>query len=102
MPDDEYPMPTQAQTLEWVRERFPGRDDPERRALKLGEEAGEVLGAVIKIGEGRKTKDDLARELAQVVICAMALAESAEINLDSAIRAEWFVCGVRRWGATNG
>jgi len=82
-------MPTQAQTLEWVRRQWPGHTDPRSRALKLGEEAGEVLGAVVKMDEGRKTLADLAMELAQLVICAMALAESAGIDLEQAIAAEW-------------
>lgn len=82
-------LPTQAQTLEWVRERWPDRTDPMWRALKLGEEAGEVQGAVVKMGQGRKTLADLATETAQLVICAMALAESAGFDLTSAIAAEW-------------
>lgn len=81
--------PTQAQTLEWVRERWPSRDTPMWRALKLGEEAGEVQGAVVKLSEGRKTLDDLAAETAQLVICAMALAESAGFDLQAEVRAEW-------------
>lgn len=93
-------LPTQKQTLDWVRERFPTRCDPDSRALKLGEEAGEVQGAVIKMGEGRKTLADLATETAQLVICAMALAESAGFDLNAAIEAEWERCGVRVW--TNG
>lgn len=80
---------TQAQTLEWVSERWPDRTDSMWRALKLGEEAGEVQGAVIKMAEGRKTLGDLAAETAQLVICAMALAESAGFDLQRSIAAEW-------------
>lgn len=86
-------MPTQAQTLEWMRRRWPERTDPIWRALKLGEEAGEVQGAVIKMDEGRKTLADLSTETAQLVICAMALAESAGFDLEAAIATEWARCG---------
>jgi NTP pyrophosphatase (non-canonical NTP hydrolase) len=88
-------IPTQAQTLDWVKDLWPDKTDPSCRALKLGEEVGEVLGAVIKITEGRKTLVDLATETAQLVICAMALAESAGFDLRSAIAAEWERCGTR-------
>jgi NTP pyrophosphatase (non-canonical NTP hydrolase) len=84
--------PTQAQVLEWARQRWPERSDPLWRALKLGEEAGEVQGAVVKMAEGRKTLADLTTETAQLVICAMALAESAGFDLHSAITAEWERC----------
>lgn len=94
--------PTQAQTLAWVRERWPDRTDPMWRALKLGEEAGEVQGAVVKMGEGRATLADLMTETAQLVICAMALAESAGFDLQLAIAAEWQRCGVRVWGCADG
>ena len=82
-------IPTQAEVLEWTRARWPNHCDPRSRALKLGEEAGEVLGAVVKMSEGRKTLSDLATELAQLRLCAMALAESAGIDLDKATAAEW-------------
>lgn len=91
--DDPYrhrpSMPDQAQTLAWVAERWPDRTALIWRAAKLGEEAGEVLGAVIKMDEGRKTLADLRMEVAQVVICAMALAESAGFDLFTAIADEY-------------
>lgn len=86
---DQARFPSQEQTLAWVAEKWPDRTDPIWRAGKLCEEAGEVMGAVIKMDEGRKTLDDLRMELAQVVICAMALAESAGIGLFPAVQAEY-------------
>jgi NTP pyrophosphatase (non-canonical NTP hydrolase) len=42
-------MPTQADVLAWVARRWPNRTTPIWRAGKLCEEAGEVMGAVIKV-----------------------------------------------------
>lgn len=83
------PHPTQAQTLAWVAQRWPDRTGLIWRAGKLCEEAGEVMGAVIKMDEGRKTLDDLRMETAQVVICAMALAEAAGFDLRNAVTDEY-------------
>lgn len=93
-------LPTQVDTLEWCRHKgFPL--DPQGRAMKLGEEAGEVLGAVVKMAEGRKSVHDLAQETAQLVICALALAQSAGFDLEGAIADEWDRCGTREWGDGN-
>lgn len=86
---DESALPSQADVLGWVRRHYPSNTDPASRALKLGEEAGEVQGAVIKMAEGRKTIEDLRTELAQLVLCAMGLAESAGTGLWAAVASEW-------------
>lgn len=87
-------MPTQRQTLEWVAERWPDHCTPAWRAVKLAEEAGEVCGAVIKSSEGvdRKTAEDVAQETAQLVICAMALAETVGFNLFAEVEKEYRRC----------
>lgn len=82
-------FPTQADTLAYVAERWPDRCTPIWRAAKLCEEAGEVMGAVIKMDEGRKTLADLRQETAQVVICAMALAQSAGFDIREAVSDEY-------------
>lgn len=82
-------MPTQADVLAWVADRWPNRTTPIWRAGKLSEEAGEVMGAVIKVDEGRKTVEDIRMEAAQVVICAMGLAESVGFDLWQAVADEW-------------
>lgn len=82
-------LPTQRQVLDWVRRHYPSKADPEGRALKLGEEAGGVQGAVIKIAEGRKTIEDLRTELAQLALCTMGLAESVGVDLQAAVGSEW-------------
>lgn len=85
-------FPTQADTLAWVAARWPDRTTPIWRAAKLCEEAGEVMGAVIKTDEGRKTAADVAQETAQVVICAMALAESVGFDLFGEVAKEYQRC----------
>lgn len=84
--------PTQADVLAWVVARWPGRGTPHWRASKLCEEAGEVMGAVIKMDEGRKTLADLAQESAQATICLMALAESAGFDLMAEVAKEYDRC----------
>lgn len=81
-------MPSQADALAWVRNKH-WPTTPEARALKMAEEAGEVCGAVTKIPEGRKTIDDLRMELAQLVLCAMTVAEASMIDLWDAVAEEW-------------
>lgn len=80
----------QADVLAWAAKRWPDGVDVQSRALKLAEEAGEVIGAVVKMPEGRKSKADLAIELAQLVMCAKGLAEAAGIDLDAAVSSEWW------------
>ena len=86
---DSFPIggafPTQRQVFDWIRDRWPQQASPEWRALKLAEEAGEVAGAVVKREEGRTTDADVRMETAQVVICAMALAESVGFDLWEAV-----------------
>lgn len=82
-------LPAQVTCLDWVRDKWPDRTTPIWRAAKLCEEAGEVIGAVIKTDEGRKTIDDVKMETAQVVICALALAESVGFDLWQAVVDEY-------------
>lgn len=89
--------PSSDEVLRWVRERWPDHCDPTWRAMKLAEEAGEVVGAVVKMAEGRKTKADLATEMAQLVMCVLGLAAAADIDLDVAVRNEWADMQTRQW-----
>lgn len=66
------------------------------RAVELGGEVGEALNVVKKLDReargwrgSRATKEDLAAELADVVICADLLALSAGIDLETAITAKF-------------
>ena len=84
-------LPTQREVLDWVRSQWPDSTSLLWRALKLGEEVGEVQEAVVKMSEEppRKSAIDLAQETAQLTLCAMALAEAAGFDLQSEICAEW-------------
>lgn len=89
-PHEGFSLPTQAQTLAW--RRWKGyRTDLDACVMKLAEEAGEVVAAVLKMQEERPgfDKDHLALELAQAAICCMGAAEAAGIDLDSAVRGHW-------------
>lgn len=87
-------LPSQADVLQWARDRWPDRCTPIWRAAKLAEEAGEVMGAVIKSGEDppRKSEADIAQETAQLVICAMGLAESVGFDLFAEVAKEYERC----------
>ncbi len=90
----EREVPTQAETLEFVRQRWPNRVEPIWRASKCAEEAGECLGALNKPW---LTVDDLEKETAQLAICVMALAESAGFDLRQAVADEWVRANERTW-----
>lgn len=85
---------TQADTLQFVVERWPERVAPEWRALKVSEEAGEVCGAMNKPWKGAK---EVEIETAQLIICAMSLAEAVGFDLFKAVAEEWERAIVRVW-----
>lgn len=89
--------PTQAEMLAFVAARWPDRCGPDHRAMKVAEEAGEVVGAVVKMSEGRKTTADVGQEAAQLVLVTMALCESIGVDLHAAIAAEWADLATRQW-----
>lgn len=99
MPADLSLIPTQAETLEFVRQRWPSRIAPIWRAAKCAEEAGEVLGTLNKPW---LTAEDLEHEAAQLAICVMALAESAGFDLRQAIADEWRRANERVWPGAEG
>lgn len=74
-------LPTQAEVLEWVAARWPDMTTTEWRAIKVGEESGEVLGAVIKAALGLKPRSEIGVEAAQTVLCLMALAAAEGFDL---------------------
>lgn len=90
-------MPTQVQVLAWVAERWPNYVSTVWRAMKTGEEAGEVLGAVIKADLGLKPRSEIRKETAQLVVCAMGLAEAEGFDLWNAVADEWQDMATRVW-----
>ena len=97
-------VPTQKDTLDFVRVHWPKHVHVQARVNKLVEECGEVMGAWVKMGDGtgRKSITDLAQETAQLVICAMALAEAAGFDLENEIADEWERANVRVWPGQEG
>ena len=67
----------------------------EHRAMKLTEEAAEVVKYLTRKAEGR-SPGDLDHELADVVIAACGVASAAGIDLEAAIEARWNVIRGRR------
>jgi len=77
----------QTQTHLWREAKYPGTS-LEHRALKVGEEAGEVQRCVTRAAEGRSggTPADLRREVADLVIAACGVASGAGFDLSDALR----------------
>ena len=71
----------------WRETRYPGTS-LEHRALKVGEEAGEVQRCVTRAAEGRSggTLANLRQEVADLVIAACGVASGAGFDLSDALR----------------
>lgn len=85
---------------ERLREAFPEMDLVHERTMKLAEESGEAVGAVLRyLNMTRRTGTlyDVAEELADVVICAMTLAEALGLNLEYAVHAKSEKVMARGW-----
>jgi NTP pyrophosphatase (non-canonical NTP hydrolase) len=100
-PNADY-VPTQAETLTFVKERWPHMADAQSRLNKMGEEYGEIVGAFVKMRDntGRKTLVDLAQETAQLAICVMAFAEANGFDLRREVAEEWERATHRQWVGT--
>ncbi len=82
-----------ARQAEWCPEQVP---DLSFRGNELGGECGEAQNVIKKLERERQgwrgsraTKDDLAQELADVVICTDLCAVTAGIDLDAAVVAKF-------------
>lgn len=64
---------TEDEILGIVEEQW-GIQNPTTIALKVGEEAGEVQGAVVKMGEGRAGVEHLKAEIGDALIALSSLA----------------------------
>lgn len=67
----------------------PGSDHVIRRAGKLCEEAGEVMGAALKMSEGTRSKQDLKDEVGDLLITALALCYSAGLDPEECFEDRW-------------
>lgn len=79
----------QAEINEWQRSRWPDTAVVPYPALKLAEEVGEVVGAVVKVNEGRATLIDLKNEIGDAMISLLNLAETYGINTEMAFLSRW-------------
>lgn len=71
-----------------IAQRWPSAD-PFSQACKVAEEAGEVVGAVIKQREGRRTEDDVLDELADTVIAAVAAIQARHDCAELVVLDRW-------------
>jgi hypothetical protein len=74
------------------------------RAIDTGRAGGVAStrssgGVLLEVEQGisGKTAADIAQETAQVVICALALAEAVGFDLLAEVRSEWDACNKREW-----
>ena len=85
----------------WHARNFPGSTLP-LAALVLSEETGEVSRAVTKMIQGiRGTKEEweveLKKELGDVIIAALSLANHAGLNIEDVILSRWSDISSRDW-----
>jgi phosphoribosyl-ATP pyrophosphohydrolase len=73
----------------WRDARWPMNKTVDRSAMKVAEEAGEVVGAAVKMAEGRASMWNLATEAADTVIALYGLAHAAGFDLDLHVRERW-------------
>lgn len=71
-----------------IKDRWPTADQFSQ-ACKVAEEAGEVVGAVIKQREGRRTEDDVLDELADTVIAAIAAIQARGVAAELVVMDRW-------------
>ncbi|MBS1694489.1 MAG: hypothetical protein JST91_19920 [Actinobacteria bacterium] len=60
-----------------------------QRVAKVGEEGGEVVGALIKRAEGRSDTAHLLAELGDVFLAALAAADQLGVTPSAIISARW-------------
>jgi hypothetical protein len=79
----------------WQAATFPGHNSPLVKAGKVTEEAGEVMGAVIKFLDGRRGLVSVAEEGADLVVALAGLFELLGIDLDVAVHEHWATVRLR-------
>lgn len=81
----------QVEVVVWHDREWGGPDvkDIVKAGAKVAEEAGEVVGAAIKIDEGRDTAQHLADEAGDVVIALATACSRAGVSLGDAVISRW-------------
>ena len=62
---------------------------PFKQCAKVAEEAGEVVGAAIKLDEGRRTEQDVLDELADTIIAAIAAIQARKRDPRRVVSDRW-------------
>ncbi|WP_234788391.1 hypothetical protein [Mycolicibacterium conceptionense] len=70
------------------RRRWP-TSTPFKQCAKVAEEAGEVVGAAIKLDEARRTEQDVLDELADTVIAAIAAIQARNRDPRRVVSDRW-------------
>ncbi|MCX5046691.1 hypothetical protein OG921_26300 [Aldersonia sp. NBC_00410] len=65
------------------------------RVTKVAEEAGEVVGALIKLQEGRAEFEDVRSELGDVFLAALAAADQLGLRPSDVVADRWKVVSTR-------
>ena len=71
--------------------------DPRARAMKFAEEAGELVGAVVRLLEGRGSRSDVQDEAGDVVVTLAALLAAVDVALVDAVYCRWAEVQGRWW-----
>ena len=72
-----------------ISRRWP-TSTPFKQCAKVAEEAGEVVGAAIKLDEARRTEQDVLDELADTVIAAIAAIQARKRDPRRVVADRWF------------
>lgn len=71
-----------------IAKRWPS-STPFKQVAKVGEEAGEAMGAAIKHDEGRKTEQDVRNELADTIIAAIGALQARGADAAQTVFDRW-------------
>lgn len=82
---ERWPKPDDRSEISMALTRLPSIHD----AAKLAEETGEVIGAVIKVGEGRATYNEFKAELGDALIALSVIAGRHGWTLDELRANRW-------------
>ena len=77
-----------------VSRRWPS-STPFIQCAKVAEEAGEVVGAAIKLDEGRRGEQDVLDELADTIIAAMCAIQARGADPRHVVSSRWYEVSTR-------
>lgn len=77
-----------------VSRRWP-MSTPFTQCAKVAEEAGEVVGAAIKLNEGRRTEQDLLDELADAILATICAIQARGADPRHVVSNRWYEVSTR-------